>query len=94
MLKADLERKVQAQTGSTLKDAKAAVDAVFDAIAEALASGDRVLITGFGTFLIRHRRARTGVNPQNPSEKIQLPAATIPAFKPGKTLKDMVAKKK
>ncbi len=94
MLKLDLERKVQAKTGSTLKDAKAAVDAVFDAISEALASGDRVLITGFGTFLVRHRRARTGVNPQKPTEKIQLPAAKIPAFKAGKTLKDLVAKKK
>jgi len=94
MLKIDLERKVQAKTGSTLKDAKSAVDAVFEAISEALSSGDRVLITGFGTFLVRNRRARTGVNPQKPTEKIQLPAATIPAFKAGKTLKDMVAKKR
>jgi DNA-binding protein HU-beta len=94
MLKVDLERKVQAKTAGTLKDAKMAVDAVFEAISEALASGDRVLLTGFGTFLVRHRRARTGVNPQNPKLKIQLPAATIPAFKAGKTLKDMVAKKK
>lgn len=93
MLKVDLEKKVQSMTGSTLKEAKLAVEAVFDAISEALASGERVLITGFGTFLVRHRRARTGVNPQNPTEKIQLPASIIPAFKAGKTLKDMVAKK-
>lgn len=94
MLKADLERKVQAKTGSTLKDAKAAVYAVFESIAEALALGEKVLITGFGTFLIRRRRERMGVNPQNPSERIQIPASIVPAFKPGKTLKDMVAKKK
>jgi DNA-binding protein HU-beta len=93
MLKLDLVRKVQAKTGSTLKDAQAAVDAVLDSVSEALASGDRVLLTGFGTFLVRHRKARTGVNPQKPSEKIQLPAANIPAFKAGKTLKDLVAKK-
>ncbi len=93
MLKVELVRKVQAKTGSTLKDANAAVDAVFETISDALGAGDRVLITGFGSFLVRTRRARVGVNPQNPSQKIQLPEARIPAFKAGKSLKDVVAKK-
>lgn len=94
MLKVELVRKVQSATGCTLKDATAAVDAVFDAISEALANGDQVLITGFGKFLVRTRKARMGVNPQKPSEKIKLPESTIPAFKAGKTLKDKVAQGK
>lgn len=94
MLKADLVRKVQSATGSTLKDANAAVDAVFGAISDALSGGEEVLVTGFGKFVVRKRRARAGVNPQNPSQRIQLPESTIPAFKAGKTLKDRVASKK
>jgi DNA-binding protein HU-beta len=94
MLKQQLEQKVREKTGLTLKDAKASVDAFIQTVTEALASGDRVLLTGFGSFLVRHRRPRVGVNPQKPSEKINLPEAIIPAFKAGKSLKDAVAKSK
>lgn len=93
MLKIELIRKVQSATGLTLKDATTAVDAVFDSISEALADGEPVLITGFGKFLVRTRKARKGVNPQKPTERIDLPEAKIPAFKAGKTLKDAVSKK-
>lgn len=93
MLKADLVRRVQAATGTTMKVANQAVEAMFEAISEALASGEQVNITGFGKFMVRTRRARSGVNPQKPTERIQLPESTIPAFKAGKTLKDKVAKK-
>lgn len=92
MLKDGVVRRVQSATGSTLKDATAAVDAVLDAISEALANGEEVLLTGFGKFMVRTRRARTGVNPQSPTQKIQLPESKIPGFKAGKTLKDRVSK--
>lgn len=90
MLKVDLIRKVQSVTGLTLKDAAAAVDAVFDTVSDELSQGNQVLITGFGKFLVRTRKARVGVNPQNPTQKIQLKESKIPAFKAGKTLKDRV----
>lgn len=93
MLKAELVRRVQAATGTTMKVANQAVEAMFEAIAEALANGEQVNITGFGKFMVRTRRSRSGVNPQNPTQRIQLPESTIPAFKAGKTLKDKVAKK-
>ena len=55
---------------------------------ETLKSGGEVTLTGFGTFMAKQRSARTGVNPQNPTEKIQIPSVTIPKFKAGKALKD------
>ena len=50
--------------------------------------GEEVVLTGFGAFSVKQRAARTGVNPQNPSEKIQIPAVKVPKFKSGKALKD------
>ena len=55
-----------------------------------LTKGEKVTITGFGTFQISARAARTWVNPRNPSEKIQIPAMNLPTFKAGKSLKDSV----
>jgi DNA-binding protein HU-beta len=64
-----------------------------DLIIEKLQSGEEVAITGFGSFLAKERHARMGVNPRNPSEKIQIPAVTVPKFKAGKTLKDALKNK-
>lgn len=66
-----------------------AVDAVIDTISGTLSSGDSVSLVGFGTFLVRERAARTGRNPQTGAE-IKIAAAKVPAFKPGKALKDAV----
>jgi len=66
-----------------------ALDATLDAITESLRKGDQVALVGFGTFSVKQRAARTGLNPQT-KEKIQIPAATVPAFKAGKALKDAV----
>jgi DNA-binding protein HU-beta len=66
-----------------------ALDATLDAITEALRKGDQVALVGFGTFSVKQRAARTGLNPQT-KEKIEIPAATVPAFKAGKALKDAV----
>lgn len=87
MNKTDLINKVAESTGLKKKDAELAVNGVFDAIEEALASGDKVQIIGFGTFETRQRSARSGRNPQT-GETINIPASTIPAFKPGNKLKD------
>lgn len=92
MNKSELVDAVAEKTDSTKADAQRAVDAVIDAITEALESEDSVQLTGFGTFEVRERSARTGRNPQT-GEEIQIPATKAPAFKAGKGLKDAVAGK-
>lgn len=89
MNKTDLVGKVVATSGISQKDAGKAVDAVFGAITEALAKGDKVQLVGFGNFEVRERSARKGRNPQTGAE-IEIPASKAPAFKPGKVLKDAV----
>ncbi len=88
MTKQDLVNAAADKAGVTKKDAQAVLDALIEAITGALQKGDSVTITGFGTFRVSHRAARTGVNPRNPEEKIQIPAMKLPAFKAGKTFKD------
>ena len=92
MTKADLINVVAQKAEFTKKDSEVAVNAVLDAITEALASGDKVSLVGFGTFEVKHRKARMGRNPKDPEKKIEIPASKVPAFKPGKALKDAVAK--
>ncbi|PQP82282.1 DNA-binding protein [Paenibacillus sp. PCH8] len=87
MNKSDLITNVSEATELSKKDVTKAVDAVFEAIAEALQSGDKVQLVGFGNFEVRERSARKGRNPQT-GEEIEIPASKIPAFKPGKALKD------
>lgn len=89
MLKKDLVDKVAKAAGLTKKEAADAVDGVFDAITQALRSGDSVLLTGFGKFEVRVRKARVGINPKT-LEKINLPETNVPAFKAGKGLKTAV----
>jgi len=79
--------QVAESTELSKKDATKAVDAVFDAISTALQNGDKVQLVGFGNFEVRERSARKGRNPQT-GEEIEIPASKIPAFKPGKALKD------
>ena len=73
----------------TKKDAAAAVDAVLDVIADALASGDDVKVTGFGGFEVKERAAREGRNPKT-GEKVAIPASKYVSFSAGSTLKDKV----
>ncbi len=89
MLKKDIIEKVAAEAGITKKDATVAVDAMLEAIQDALSKGETVLLTGFGKFEVRNRAARAGINPQT-LEKITLPATKVPAFKAGKALKAAV----
>ncbi|GBD67752.1 HU family DNA-binding protein [Tetragenococcus halophilus] len=87
--KAELIEKVAEATDLTKKDATAAVDAVFTTIQDSLASGEKVQLIGFGNFEVRSRAERKGRNPQT-GEEIKIPASKVPAFKPGKALKDAV----
>ncbi len=91
MNKAELINAAAEKAGLSKKDTEAAVDAAIKAITEALAAGDKVQLVGFGSFEIRARAARIGRNPKT-KETIQIPASKVPAFKPGKALKDAVAK--
>lgn len=89
MTKAELIAKVAKRAELTQKDTEAVVNAFFSAIQETLAAGENVQVIGFGTFEVRERAARVGRNPQT-GEEIQIAAAKVPAFKPGKALKDAV----
>ena len=91
MNKAELINAAADKAGLSKKDTEAAVDAAIKAITEALAAGDKVQLVGFGSFEIRARAARIGRNPKT-KEEIKIPASMVPAFKPGKALKDAVAK--
>lgn len=91
MNKTELVNQVAELSGLSKKDAGKAVDAVFEAIGDALQSGDKVQLVGFGNFEVRERSARKGRNPQT-GEEIEIAASKIPAFKPGKQLKDLVTK--
>lgn len=92
MNKSDLVAAVAAKTGSTKKDAEAAVNAFVDVVTAALVKGDKVQLVGFGSFDVRKRAARKGRNPQT-KEEIKIPASKAPVFKAGKALKDLVNKK-
>lgn len=89
MTKQDLIAQVAKQANLSMRAAKTAVDAVFSTIADAISRDEKVVVTGFGTFLVRKRASRKGRNPQTGAE-IQIPATKTPGFTAGKTLKRMV----
>lgn len=89
MKKNDLINSVAEATGLSKKDSEAAVSAVFGTIESVVASGEKVTITGFGTFEQRSRAAREGRNPRT-GETIVIPAQNTPAFKAGKGFKEAV----
>ncbi|PWM76941.1 MAG: hypothetical protein DBY32_08895 [Phascolarctobacterium sp.] len=89
MNKTELVAAVAEKTGLTKKDAEKALGALLETIKEEVAKDEKVQLIGFGTFEARKRNARTGKNPQT-GGAIEIPAATVPAFKAGKAFKDMV----
>ncbi len=89
MNKAELVAAVAEKSELTKKDAEKAVNAVVASVTEALKKGDKVQVVGFGTFEVRQRAAREGLNPAT-KEKIQIPATKAPVFKAGKALKESV----
>lgn len=85
--KANLITQMVEKTGLTKKDASSFLDAFIESVQESLASGEKVQLVGFGTFLTRQREAREGRSPIT-GEKIQIPASIAPVFKAGKGLKE------
>jgi len=92
MNKAQLIETIAIKAGVSKKEAEDVLQALEDLVIERLKNGKEVTLTGFGTFSARVRHARKGVNPQKPSEKIDIPEVVVPKFKAGKTLKDALKK--
>jgi DNA-binding protein HU-beta len=88
MNKAELITIIGDRVGVTKKQAEDMIEAFVNIVTETLQRGGEVTIAGFGTFMSKRRAGRTGVNPQDPKEKIQIPSVTVPKFKAGKGLKD------
>ncbi len=91
MNKSELINAVAEKAALSKKDAEAAVSAVLDVISGTLAEGEEVRLVGFGSFEVKHRKERMGLNPKTKTA-VPIPATKVPAFKPGKALKDAVAK--
>ncbi len=91
MNKSELIVSVAKETAMTKKAASEAVEATFSVIQQSLARGEKVTLVGFGTFDVRDRKERKGVNPST-GERITIPATRVPVFKAGKALKEVVKK--
>jgi len=91
MTKSELVSAVAEKAGIRKKDAEASINAFIEVVTEALKKGDKVEIRGFGTFLMKERAPRVARNPKT-GEKVNVPAKLVPAFKPGKDLKDATEK--
>ena len=91
MKKTELIAAGAEQSGLSKKDAEKALNATIDTIIKAVAEGDKIQLTGFGTFEQRQRNARTGCDPRT-GNTIEIPASKVPAFKAGKGFKDIVNK--
>lgn len=89
MNKAELINVVAAAAEVSKKDAETVITATLDAITDALKEGEKVQLVGFGSFEVKKRAARVGRNPKT-KEPIDIPASTVPVFKAGKVLKDIV----
>ena len=91
MNKTELIAAVAESAGLSKKDTERVINAALDSITTALCKGEKVQISGFGTFEVKDREARVGRNPHT-KEAIEIPATKVPGFKASKTLKDTVAK--
>ncbi len=89
MKKSEFVTLVAEMASLSKKDTEKTIDAVFTVLGDVMSSGDKLQLSGFGTFETKERAARTGHNPRT-GEEIAIAAATIPVFKPGKALKDKV----
>lgn len=90
--KSDLVQHLADKLALSKRQAEDVVDTTLDFITDLLKRGEELTFTGFGTFLVKQRKGRMGINPKNPSEKVQIPASTVPRFRPGKALKEAVNK--
>ncbi|MEG4883019.1 HU family DNA-binding protein [Microcoleus sp. K1-B6] len=90
MNKGELVDLLATKADTTKKIANALLDALIDAITQAVADGEKVTLVGFGSWEARERKAREGRNPKT-GDKMEIPATTVPAFSAGKQFKDAVA---
>ncbi len=91
MTKAELVTAIAEKSGLTKKDSEKALAAFIETVTDTLAKGESLQLVGFGTFEVRERAAREGINPRT-KEKIKIDATKVPAFKAGRALKDAVSK--
>ncbi len=90
MNKSELVTAISENAGITKADASRALQALLESLTSAMASGDSISLTGFGSFSVNERAARTGRNPSN-GKALEIAAKKVPKFKPGKSLKDALA---
>ena len=90
MTKQEFVDQVASKTNMSRREAADAVEAVLESITDTLKNGGEINFTGFGKFSTQHRKERQGVNPRNPTEKVTIPAATVPKFSAGSSLKQAV----
>ena len=90
MTKQEFVDAVAQRSGLSRREAGQAVDAMLDTITDTLKKRDSINFTGFGKFATSERKARMGVNPRNPGQKVHIPAATVPKFTAGSGLKQAV----
>ena len=93
MNKAELAQTIASQVGVTKKEAEGMLESLVSIVTNTLKANGKVTIAGFGAFSAKTRAGRIGVNPQNPSQKIQISPVTVPKFKAGKGLKDALKRK-
>ena len=89
MTKAEIVNRVAQQTGMSRKDAIEALEIFLGAVKDTLKAGDKISLVGFGTFYVKHKKARNGRNPRT-GERIQIPPKMIATFKPGKAFRSLV----
>ncbi len=94
MNKAELATRLAEKLDVSKKLAEDFIASFEEIVTRTLVQGNEVTIAGFGTFSARERRGRMGVNPQNPTEKIEIPSVIVPKFKAGKALKDTLKGKR
>lgn len=90
MNKSDLIEQLAAKLSAPYTDAERMLNTFINLVYETLKNGDKVNISGFGQFSVSHRAPRIGVNPRNPSQKIQIPELNTPKFRAGEAFKDAV----
>ena len=88
MNKVELIEAISGKINVAKKEVEDVIDTMIETIVSKLKDDDEVTLTGFGAFSSRTRKGRTGVNPRNPSEKIEIPPVRVPKFKAGKNLKE------
>jgi len=90
MNKSDLIEQLAAKLSVTYSEAERMLNTFINLVYETLKGGDKVNISGFGQFSVSHRAPRIGVNPRNPTQKIQIPELNTPKFRAGEAFKDAV----